>query len=537
MFDASYFETNNTLIDESKKLVDEHNKLSYKNISLQIESVSYAHIGKVIPKDSLSKDIISFYEIFTYQKIITNNLKKIINSIDYTHDELISHIDRSDDSIIQLMSSLTGIRLQLIDYHENININLSKQADTFIKYIKSEPIFDIVALIDVTFICMLQKDLDRFIKIDTNDKYFITVGVRIIEAVYVHIINSNLSTYVHEKINDLKKNILSTKQQLHVPFDDVNKLQTFNLFPNDGDNIDIKSLMDKLFNVSINVNDLNNGTDIIETALKQLSIDKEKETGIIIIANSNDDIYFNMTLLSSMRQSMDAVGITPELVEKTNLIKQGGKSTVKKSKLIPINISDKTDIAYVLWTNDMKLFKFKSSPINRSIINKLLRREPSIIIQSYNELLTDMLNKLKKYDDAIAFKRVQYMSFNNSVTEQTFIDDIKTEIEKEILNNVSQKNKFHEWVISNKFTENMSDILDSFKDKLGVHRQMLSAHCHIIYNSMSNKIINKLKQRLFAIHDISELTKSIIKDIVADSVDGNDNIYTRTIASYYLHIA
>jgi len=94
MFDTTNFDLNNTLIDECKKLIDEHNKLSYVPVSLQMETVLYTYISKSIPKDQLANELISFYEIFTYQMVVAYNLKQIIDSINYTHEDLILHIER-----------------------------------------------------------------------------------------------------------------------------------------------------------------------------------------------------------------------------------------------------------------------------------------------------------------------------------------------------------------------------------------------------------------------------------------------------------
>jgi len=538
MFDTTNFDLNNTLIDECKKLIDEHNKLSYVPVSLQMETVLYTYISKSIPKDQLANELISFYEIFTYQMVVAYNLKQIIDSINYTHEDLILHIERSDDTILQLMTSLTGIRLKMMDYHTNILNNISKQTDIFIAYIASESVQNMSAFIDVVFICMLQNNIDQYIKIEPNSKYFIGIGAKIIEKLYYQINKSNLSAYTHSKINDLKQSILSTKTQLYTPFDSINKLQTFNLFPNDGNNMTIKEAMSKLFGLSIDIDDLSNGIQIIETSLKQVSLNQKKKIGIVIITNTNNDTYFDMSSLSTMKQSFQAVGINSEIITKSNLIKSGEKASIKKSELIPINVTTDTDIAYVLWTNNMKQFKIRLDSIDNSIIAKLLRRTPSAIIESYNSILMDTINKLKKYDDAIAFKRVQNMSFNNSVTEESFLQTLKKELEIFIQKEITdRKDKFNEWIIGQGFVETLLDIIDSYKDNLGIHRHMMSAHCQIIYNSMANKIIGKLKRKLLTMNNISEITKLEIQELVNGAIDGNNNIFTRTIASYYLHIA
>jgi hypothetical protein len=528
MFDTTNFELNNTLIDECLKLIKEHNDISYTQVSLLMETVSFSHISKSIPKDKPSTELVSFFEIYVYQTVVAHNLSTLIDSIDYKHEDLVANIDRSDAGIMKLMTSLTGIRLKLMDLHTKILGGIAKQGDEFIRYIDREPIPDIKLFVDTVFVCMGQEGLEKYIKLDKNSRYFVAIGSKIVEKLYPQIRNANLSEYVHAKINYLKEVILATKVQLNVPFDSINKLQTFNVFPNEGDSIDIKTAMLKLFGIEVDAADLLSGLQSIELALKQLSIDKNRETGLIVMTNINNDTYFDITPLSSIVQSQQVVGVNPEMISQTNLIKYGGKATVKKSEMLAINTTNDTQQAFILWTNDMKHFKYRQTPITNALIQKLLRRVPSQIIESYNRILTELIDAAKKYDDAIAFKRVQYMAFTESITEESFLKALQDDLDTFIQKNISDD----KWLLSQSFMESVLDIIDSHKNKLGIKRALLSAHCHIIYNSMAMRIVNRIRRKLLVSH-----TKQDISAAVIEATSGNDNIYTRTIASYYLHIA
>ncbi len=528
MFNTANFELNNTFINECLKLIKEHNEISYTPASLLMETVSFSYISKSVPKDKASIDLISFFEIYLYQSVVAYNLSNLIDSIDYKHEDLVANIDRSDAGIVKLMTSLTGIRLKLMDLHTKILANISKQGDEFVRYIDREPMQDIKAFVDVVFVCMGQEGLENHVKLEKNSRYFIPIGAKIVEKLYPQIKNSNLSEYVHVKINHLKEVILATKVQLNVPFDSINKLQTFNLFPHEGDSIDIKTAMLKLFGIEVDIPDVLSGLQTIEASLKQLSIDKNKETGLLVMTNINNDTYFDITPLSSIVQSQQVEGINPEMISKTNLLRYGGKATVKKSEMLAINTTNDTQQAYILWTNDMKHFKYRHAPITNALVQKLLRRTPSQIIESYNSMLTELINGAKKYDDAIAFKRVQYMAFTESITEESFLKTLQDDLDAFIQKNISDD----KWLLSQAFMEAMLDIIDSHKNKLGIKRALLSAHCHIIYNSMAIRIVNRIRRKLLVAHSKQDISTAVI-----EATSGNDNIYTRTIASYYLHIA
>ncbi len=535
MFDTTHFDLNETLFEESRKLIAEHNGISYTDVSLEMPSVVYTYISKKVPTDASSTELISFYELFTHQRITAYNIKRIIDSIDYSHEDLTLNIDRSDSGILQLMTSLTGIRLRLIDFHESIMANIDRQVDSFADYINTTTVSNLSVFIDAVFTCMTQDGLDKHVDIEPNSRYFLPVGARLIELLYAQIQASNLMDVVHAKTDMVKQSVLSVKQDMHAQFDVVNRLQTFNLYPGDGQNVDLKTALSMLFGIDVEVRNLSEDRQVVETALAQLSLDKNKQVGLLVITSINDDTFFDMSTLASMPPINDAQGITTDLIGRTHLIKSGAKAVVKKSELLSIHTTAATEEAFVLWSNDMKMFKLRQAPISNGIIQKLLRRAPSPIIESYNDTLMRILNATKTHDDAIAFKRVQYMAFNETTTEDSFIEGLKARIEAFVGTKTKlSEDKFKEWVITDAFDEELLSGIDSAKSELGIDRTLMSPHCHIIYNSMAARILNRLKRRLLAADDI---TKSAVSGMIAESVAGNDNIYTRTIASHYLHIA
>ncbi len=531
MFDTTNFDLINTLIDKCHVLVKDHNKLSYTQLQLKPASVSYSYISKEIPKDSVALDIVAFYEIFTYQSIAIGKISMAISKMEYSYNDLMINLNRSDDSIIKTLSELTGIRQQLIDYTESISTILTKQTDIFIEYMRTQFPKNIQSVIDVVCICMLQKNLETSVDIDTVDKFFIPIGVRLIEGFSSQIFNDGLVEYVRQKINYVKQNILMVKQ-LGKSTNAINRFQTFNIFPDEGRNVNIQTAMRVLFNTSIEVDSLIKGIQPIETMLKQIS--PNQMIGIIIITTISDDSYFDLSKLSDIQQSSNAAGVTHKLIQDTALLQTGDKATIKKMDMIPINVTNDTESAYILWTNDMKSFKLRKNPISNMILRNILRRAPSSLICAYNNLLSSIISQLRPKDDVIKFKRMQYLTFSNTVSEEAFINIVKSNL-KTVIEDM-QNGDDRNYASSVQFYKKILNTLDKLKDELGIPRVLLSAHCHLIYNQMASKIYLSIKKKLM-VSGNRKLSPQELSVILNEAMDGNDNIYSRTVASYYMYVA
>ncbi len=537
MFDVSLYDLNETLIGECRKLIEEHNSQSYTKVSLSTPMIEFSFISNTKPDDIPSKELTIFYEQYTYQRVAIFNISNIIDSSDYSKEDLSLNIDRSEGSILQLMGSLTGIRMKMIEFKETMESNIEKQIINFIDYLKTLKIDNLRTFLETLFTCMVQIGIDQYVDIETDSHYFVSVGVKIIESFYESIKYNELTEFIRIKLNELKQIVLKIKPRAYGTYDSVNRFQTFNMSPNDGENVSLRQALKILFAISLDVNDCKKDEQALETMMKQLSIDMAKHIGLIVYISNNDDVFFDMSSLYNMRSDNDAKGITDDMIVNTNLLREGSKSVSKKTELMTINTNDKTEEAYVLWTNDLKMFKLRTLPIHNAMIQKILRRSPSNIIEAYNIALMNVIKSLQKQDDAIAFKRVQNMSFTESITQESFLQKLKVNLASKLSKEIaSHGHNFRDWVISSEFNMEILDTIDSLKYDMGIDKTLMSAHCHIIYNSMATKIIKRVKKIILTLHDNSDIKKSL-EDIINTSVDGNDNIYTRVIASYYLHIA
>ena len=540
MYEASRLKNNINIFDECKKLIVQHNDLSYKKVKLDVPSITYDMINntKVKIKDSCALDIIRFYEDYTSQIIMIKELKTIIDSVSYTNEDLMIHIDRSHDSIVQIFSALTETRRHLEECHERIIANVASDVDTFIEYIKSNigdsPDGD--EIIDVVFKCMHQTNLAKKLNIDDLEPTFIDVGRRLIEVMYdkLHLSEDQLST-IRILVDELKRKIL--KVNLDSVHTSINRLQRFGIVPDDGDNIGIREAMKKLLGIDINhVGSLNPAIDNLSKTLKVAESKSGVSAGLIIALSPNEDNYFDMSGLYSSTTQVGSKGVNECMIKTFDLIKEGNKPTIKEAELLLINVDQqKTTRAFVLWTNDMIAFKVKAKPIDSFILRRLLRMSPSRTIEAYNSALETSIKEARSVD-AISFNRVKYMSFNETTTEDSFLNSLQNRLVTAITKKVGnlQGSKLSDAVTDDKFIDMILDIIELAKSDLGIHSNLLSSHCKIIYASMANGIASKLKKYILT---QSSLTSDSIKEIVNQTVVSNNNIYSRTIASYYLHMA
>ena len=541
MFDSTYMNKNNKLIKECERLIEEHNKLSYQEVSLNIPLISFDDIKPKYYKykNVICKEIVQFYEKYAFQMIIVLKLKKIIESIQYTNEDLTLHIDRSSDSIIQLFSSLASIRFQLIESEDEMFKNISNDVEAFVKYFKSllSPHIHLDEVIEIIFICMKQKGLREKLGLDTSDRPFIHVGIKLIEILY----RSNMLSYKNIELikafnDDLKHAVLEVNNTIQSMVS-INRLQTFGLTPDEGNNCDIQTVINKLFGLQMkHVGTIKELLEPLSKILKLSEADTGISTGLLIIISPNDDTYFDMSNLDTVSMSNGSAGINENMVKTFDLIQQGPKSSETKSELLAIGIDPhKTQIAYILWTNDLKHFKMRSKAIYGHLIKKIIRNSPSLTIEAYNQVLEDTIVN-NRTEDVISFNRVKYMSFNDSVTEDDFLKKFQTKLVSAIVDATSKLEgiKLQKAIVEPKFTKEVLTAMDAAKTDLGIHPQLLSSHCHIIYASMANTIVYKLKKELI-LHQ--KINKTIATEIVKGIVETNDNIYSRVIASYYLQIS
>ncbi len=537
MFDATLFKSNDALFEQCHAAIKQHNNISYQKVEFKLPTVEFKFISTLSPKDSLSKEIVMFYETYSAQMIASGAIKNIVGNINYTNEDLVLHIDRSEDSILQILSSLTKVRIELEELHARIMKNIISQSEQFIDYVSGVATNDYSELAQVVFICMEEKGLENKIETHGINNSFISVGVDILKRIQTNA-SPDVISAIHTMNSKLKHVVLNARPALQEHIANINRLQTFGLVPDEGETKTLKECMHALYGIDIaDGKPLLELSDSIENALKMHSKSTGKNIGLIVIGSSNQDMYFDMTPLLEITKSNPSAGVTSEMVKNSHLIRMGSSPALKSYGITAINVGDETQTAHVLWTNDMIHFKMRTASIDQSIIKKIMLKAPSTLIKAYNETLTNAMNYNKSDDDAMLFKRVQYMTFNEEITKQDFLKSLEAELISAVVKKVGNKTDtaLVALVLSDEFADLVLDILDSFKSKMGVERTKLSAHTHIIYASMSMGILAKIKKVLLK-HQ-SGVLKAELSEVVNTTLNANDNIYTRSIASHYLHIA
>lgn len=537
MFDPKHFDTNKTLLQECRKLIGDHNASSHAKVVFNEPTIEYRFISSSKTKsDPITDAIGSFYEQYTSQVYSTKILKTILGSTNYTSESLAMNIDLSSDSIMALLSKLSITREKLLECQARIVDNLHKQVDAFIQYIESSVSedTDVQNVIEVVFTCMAQKGLSNKVDVVEEDRPFIVVGSKIIEALVRRaLLTEELILLIKSKNDILKQTILHNPSiQVH----HVNKLQTFGLIPNEGPNKTLSEVMKDLFGLEMpHVEYLKDAVGDLQKVIQMSVADTGLPTGLIVHVSPNADMYFDMTSLFQVTQALGSKGVDAAMVQAFDLIRHGTDSSETKSSLLTINVdSGSTQLAYVLWTNNYKTFKFREAPIDKLMISKLLRKSPSPTVEAYNSTFESLM-KDHQTNDAINFNKVKYMSFTQDGSEDEFLNKLQTELATYISNRLGGlKGGAILDAVSGKFSDGLFDVLETMKVDLGVLSQQLPPHCHIIYGNMSSKIVSKIKKELAA---LSEIDQGAIKTMLYVVVKTNDNIYSRTIAGYYLHLA
>ncbi len=534
MFEHSKLNINETLIHDCAVLINEHNQRSYKKVSFQAPSVEYRFIKvKDIGKEPLSKEIISFYEAYSSQMYALHALKAVAKDTEYTYDDVALNIDMSSFSIVKLLSELEVAHTKLLEHIDNIEKNALSEISALEGYIKEVVTQDsnVMDIVSTVFVCMKQLGITKA-NIDESLRLFIPVGVRIISTLHeLRLLSIDNIAFIKRQSDELKQIALSAAVS---DVTSINRLQQFGIVPDEGPNHPLQQILKTLFGLDIpNITSIKDSYDIIEKQLKLASGSVHR--GLIIHVSPNEDVYFDTSSLFNAKNVSGVPGITESMVHAFNLIKVGTKPVAKAHELMTININvDSTQSAYVLWTNNYKTFKVRTEPIGNGLIRKLVRGCPSPTIESFNQLIERIMDS-SHANDSISYNKVKYMSFTDDMDERQFLDLLSNKLQKgveQLIGKVTDA-KTRDRVNDKVFEDMLFDILEGCKAKLGVPTAQLSSHCHIIYGNMAVSIVGKIKKQLLS---SSVIDKSVIKGAIDLSVHTNDNIYSRIIASHYLHI-
>ncbi len=531
MFDTNIFDKNELIIKKIQSEIEHHNKISYQRFDVPIVHV---HIPFKQSEDVLIEELVKYYSAFISQYAYYEDISAMLLKYEYTIDDLVMHIDRSKPAIVNIMASLSKIRQTIVTQHGYLKQNLKTMDDGFINGFKKRvsEIIDPAEYIKMLFQCVNHK-------LATNkfSYSFLSVAVRIIEIIHQHFKLSDSVIDMIKKMNsDLKQALLHSESQSESG-ESYNRLQTFNVLPDERTNQPLSTIIHSLFGINTNAIDMTgNSISKLEKVMHLITADTGVSTGLIVLVSPNHDTYFDMSSLYTLKSNFGSRGVSKEMVDTFDLIRVGNKSSVKNSYMIPIAVNeDSTQMAYVLWTNDLKTFKYRCTPIHEATIKKILRRSASSTIEAYNKLMFQSINASRD-QDMISFKRVKYMTFDKSVDEGSFINMLQDAIVNKIMKKLDSVDKSkHSYIIGDEsFTDMILDVIEKHKSKMGVNLKLLSSHTNLIFSSVSLKIAARIKKELLSHHPID---RDIVVDSVQFAVRSNDNIYSKVIASHLLDVS
>lgn len=482
-------------------LIKHHNEISYKTLPLEYDSVKFktkSHISEFMEQYLSAQNALT----------VINNAFALTN---YSHDDIQMNVDRSIDYIIELFGSLSKLRDQMTKHISLVEFHMDRCIDSFmgitsleLKKFNDE---ELIEFIDKTYEQMNEQNL------------FIEYGSKLLSIMIRWLITSE-KTQILEHITDLNyslKKKITNRESIMTKMVHTNRLQRFGLVPDEGTNESFSNVIKRLFGLSIDFDDNSMITvEALERIIKILHADTGVSTGIVLIVSPNTNIYFNMTDLFKRKAPPMHQGITKDMIDRYELIEMYPTSNfVKKSQLIVVGKD--IEVGYVLWTNDLKKFKWKSKTIGKKYLERIIRNTPSNIVQSINDMLDKALDT-KHEDDIVEFNKVKNMAFNEKHTEQVFLD--------ELVSNIFDIVKNHSNIT--KTTEKLFKVFENAKSNL-VSNKNLNGHTQVIYASMAFDIINKIKYALISGNNLKNIAD--IRVIVCP----NDNIYSRVMSSYYLH--
>lgn len=530
------------LIDKCQDQIKQHNEISFRKVKLDLPKLTFSAINYDKKKytDTLSLNIIKFYEFYCNQSIIVNEIKQIIPTITYAENDLIIKYNRSLTAILEIYEQLKEITNSVSDIATQLD-SIHKSAHTgFVNYIKpliNEQI-DIDEVIRLIYKCMEERGQVK--KNDYNEKRpFTKIGPLIIELLYnANLINDSATKLIIDLNKKLKYKILNIDESELIQYK-KNKYQKFGAVPDEGENQNLKPIIKKLFGVDIH--DFESIYDAVEpltNMLKQIENETGESKGIIVHLSRNEDNYFDISPLYNQTKSYGSSGVSTQMIKSFDLVKQGNPTTIKSFDTLFISIDpSKIKQAYVLWTHDLKTFKFKSEPIDSYRVINLLRRSPSPTVNEFNKRMGEVITKRLAEGTTMAdYHKVKYMAFTDNITEESFLNKLCGLLIEHILKTLAKvdPSKMESFVKNRSFSEQLYEIIDAERHHLGIPPRLYFDDWQMTYETITFQIISKLKK---AIIKNPIIEKANIKDIVKSTIIINKNIYTRTISLYFLELA
>ncbi len=476
------------------------------------------------------KQLECFYNNYNYHKEILNYILELISSLNYSLDDLYIKLNRSPTYITDYYSIIIDMNGKLKDFKISITNNIDYLVNEFLNVIKER-----------TNTITITDDIIEFILDAYNN---LDVTIQLIQLfVELNLIKANQIAIINDKIIKIRNKILDIPTSSKIVYKSKvleNKLQRFMLTPIEMDSTSLSEIMFKLFGHKAKDITIKSLSSVLASSNKQ----NNNNYGIIIIYNNNNDIYFNLSNIFNKEltdQFSKHTGTNKKYIDTFNILKLNyNDHTDKEDQLISINVNEKTEQAYVLWTSNCTTFKYLDKPIEKSIIDKLMRNEASEYIAKYNLEFEKLIETEIDTNLKSEFRKIKYYDFSETISEEDYLKNLN-EIILQFLQSLTKiptiktLNDLIVYVNSNKSFDN------DFNQLLLKHPpiKINDTHTNIMFIFEISKIAKKIKKEFvdLSIKDLSISIKEFstnFNDVIEYAIGANDNIYTKVINSHYL---
>jgi hypothetical protein len=523
------FKSNHLIHSNVVNIIKAHNEESYHKLDIYKEK-------KPVELKLINTKIINtmndFYSNYKYHHNFIKYVNECLSQLNYSENDLFVHINRSNDYINHLFIKFNKQKEEISNLLEILIKNENEIVSLFIKYnIKLDKVD-----IDTDYINNLFTLFD--------DTEFLHVGYKLILALYNNkLLSPELRSLMIPLITNLKNKVLEIKYNSKISYASktlINDLQRFNLVSDEMNNASLVEVLNNLFGVRLdNTFNIKQLSDILKIESKKAN----KQIGIIIIIKNNyTDSYFNISSLFNepLIKELDSVtGVNKKYIDTYDTLKIKDLEVTKENQLMCFNIVSNTELAYILWSNDLVDYTYKKDPINNLILFKLLRNEPSMVINNYNKNIEQLILDNKNLQISQEFKKVKYYDFQLSLSSNEYLTKLCLNIEIIIKDLISKKSidDINEMIkdksLRNAIINIISKSLKLINYKFSQYEISLLLN---IANSISQKIIRDM---IYLLGNNKNTVSTILKEcptIIKNRIFTNDTIYDRILNSYYLNI-
>lgn len=306
---------------------------------------------------------------------------------------------------------------------------------------------------------------------------------------------------------------------------------------------------------------------IIQSILQELihilnaySSRKKLKYGMIIFYKNNNNVQYDISKLVKSKtfeniQRYD--GINKNYINLYNNLKEHIviETLFNNDMCINVNIDRLTERAFILHTNDMKLFHIQSNfkhadlSIDYPLIRNIVRNEPSKRIENYNRIINGVIEKKvdvslqRKYND---FVNLDYGNILTHDTYKSMIDYIRNDVtaymKKEDIKEPISFSKLIDFLIQDKLYQVLiNSIITHYQTKVSSIDRTNKANVVEVFLTClaeSEKITKKIKKDVI---ELSNTKKFTVQDfleiyfprILNDNINVRQNIYDKIIEKEY----